>query len=167
MTIPRYFLPLVLCLVGCSHSPGEVNGRVTNYGTIVFGQENKVEDPTMTTGQRSQVRDAVFTATTSRIPAKLGLNFGIQYEIRNLPLKDDQEASLTITVTHPPFTNSSQKTSVVEQRIGTRPVNNGRTLGILAYGFDHDYELVPGRWEFGVIYDGKKLCSTEFTVYRE
>jgi hypothetical protein len=97
----------------------------------------------------------------------MGLNFGIQYEISNLPLKDGQEVSLTIITKHPPITGPAGKTSLSEQDIGTRPVKDGRASGIAGYSFDHDYELVPGKWEFVVVHDGQTLCSGEFTVYQE
>jgi Domain of unknown function (DUF3859) len=161
------FLILVLLLAGCSHPQGEIRGRIVQYGTVVFGRADRVEDPSVISGVRWRVRDAVFTTTTDRIPMKIGLCFGIHFEICNLHPKDEQDISLTIITKHPPITGPGGKTSHFEQRTGTRPVKDGRVLGIASYGFDHDYELVSGKWEFVVVYDGKTLCSNEFTVYQE
>jgi hypothetical protein len=42
----------------------------------------------------------------------------------------------------------------------------GRTL-YKDYGFDHDWELVPGIWTMQVWYQGRKLLEQTFTVAKQ
>ena len=35
------------------------------------------------------------------------------------------------------------------------------------FSFNHDYEMVPGKWTFEYVYNGKKMVSKTFTVYKE
>ena len=46
-------------------------------------------------------------------------------------------------------------------------VTKGRVEAQTGYGFDHDYELVPGVWRIEMKHDGKTLMTQEFTVFKE
>jgi hypothetical protein len=51
---------------------------------------------------------------------------------------------------------------VLESRI-TRNKKIGETL-YLGYGFENEWEIVPGTWTFAVSYQGKELAKQSFTV---
>ena len=42
----------------------------------------------------------------------------------------------------------------------------GVCIGGVTYGFDHKYELVPGKWKFEIWSGGKNLLEKEFTVHK-
>ena len=46
-------------------------------------------------------------------------------------------------------------------------VTGGRVEAQTGYGFDHDYELIPGAWRIEMQVDGKTLMTQEFTVFKE
>lgn len=97
------------------------------------------------------------------IVAKPGTLFGI-IVAHNDPQHPSYGRSLQVEVTHPPFTGpggGSRTTDRWEQHLmPTTP----RPTGWAAWGFDHDYELVPGPWTIAMSYNGEMLAKKSFEV---
>jgi len=100
--------------------------------------------------------------STTTVPARIGVEFGLEYKIIGEP--DGTEITLEFVDTYPdpgladPEKSAPFQTSRYER---TRPI--GETL-YTGYGFEHEWELVPGTWTFEIWYDGRKLAAEQFTV---
>jgi hypothetical protein len=157
---------LSACLSGASAS--EIKGKITSYGIFkISGKEEIVKSPETTSGiTRIPAGTPTLTTSTDRIPAKIGVRFGMWYEISNLPISDG-EVELTKIARHPVVTKPDGSISTGFTFIEKLQVKDGRVIGWTGYGFDHDYELVAGDWEFEMQFKGKTVCKQKFTVFKE
>lgn len=97
-----------------------------------------------------------FVAVTRRVPAVLGIGFGVKALSADINGIDD----VLMTVTHPPMGPDGVTTQTFETIIrGTDP-------SLTFYQFDFDYELVTGVWQFEASQGGTVLYRTTFEVLR-
>jgi len=148
---------------------GEPKGRILKYG--IFKQTEKEEiirTPETPSGvTRIPAGYMSIVTVTNRIPARIGIKFGIRYEVTNLNVKDGDFFEITKVTTHPPMKKPDGKTWGSFSFAEKAPVKNGRVEAQTGYGFDHDYELVTGVWRIEMKLDGKTLLRQEFTVFKE
>ena len=102
----------------------------------------------------------VLLASTNQIPPKIGITFGCRFIPRGKP--DGAMIDLTIMVRHPAFTKpDGSKTSPLD--VVPWPYKIGEIAGY-TYTFDHDWEIVPGKWSIEVWHGGEKLSGVDFIV---
>jgi hypothetical protein len=109
----------------------------------------------------------VLTNDADIIPAKVGVMFGMRFEISNVKLKDGELLELTKIVSHPQITKPDGEVSFVSVQKVYFPVKQNTVVMQVGYVFEHDYELVPGNWAFEMQLGGKKMVKQEFTVIKE
>ena len=88
------------------------------------------------------------------------------YEISNVPAPDGV-VEVTKIAKHPRISKPDGTTAVGFTSVEKQFVHAGMVVGFTGYGFDHDYELVAGNWEFEMQYEGKTICTQKFTVVKE
>ena len=95
-----------------------------------------------------------FVATTRRVPAVLGIGFGIKSVTQDVNGLSD----VLMTVTHPPMGDvaATEQTFLTSIR-GTDP-------SLTFYQFDFDYELLPGIWQMEASIGGETLYRSTFEV---
>ncbi|SRR6266571_960670 len=170
MNIPKQLL-LAAFLCAASLAPvtaDEPKGKITGYGILTPAKTNRVvKSPETATATRKVTQGmGTITTTTTNIPAKLGLSFGIHYQVTNLPIEEG-ELDLIRMGTTPALTNPNGRTSTSYEYPVRRTVHNGKIISEAFYTFDNEWELVPGRWTFEIKFNGRSLCKQEFTVVRE
>jgi hypothetical protein len=95
-----------------------------------------------------------FVAATRRVPAVLGIGFGIKSRTSDV----NGMTGVQMTVTHPPMGDSGATAQTFATTIrGTDP-------SLTFYQFDFDYELLPGIWQMEASFAGKTLYRTTFEV---
>ncbi|MEO9862470.1 MAG: DUF3859 domain-containing protein [Yoonia sp.] len=98
--------------------------------------------------------EPAFVAATRRVPAVLGIGFGIKSQALDI----DGINGVQMTVTHPPMGATGQTVQTFASTIrGTDP-------SLTFYQFDFDYELLPGFWQIEASYAGETLYRTTFEV---
>lgn len=95
-----------------------------------------------------------FVATTRRVPAVLGIGFGI----KSRTLDSDGLSGVAMTVTHPPMGD----TGAISQTFTT--TIRGTDPSLTFYQFDYDYELLPGIWQMEASFGGETLYRTTFEI---
>jgi hypothetical protein len=132
--------------------------KITNFGILKPAQAKSIKEAPGTASGAHRVFDRVeIEKRTDRVPARLGLRFGVQHQFRDIP-KGEQ---LTLYIDHPELTApSGAKATASESR--KSPTSNGTSWGF----YDHS-ELVPGKYQFDFRYKGKSLCKKAFTVVKE
>jgi hypothetical protein len=113
-------------------------------------------------GRRNIYEKIKFVEETTRIPIIKGHRFGLRFVIVGEPAY--KEIELRIFRHHPPVKNPRHKeTSSLTTYTRKAQLNIAQVIG---YGFDEDWEMVPGEHRFQVYYGPKKLIEQVFTVYR-
>jgi len=98
--------------------------------------------------------EPAFVSLTRRVPAVVGMGFGVKAQSRDAAGLPD----VTITITHPPMGKSATTSQTFQSRI------SGLDLSLTFYQFDFDYELVLGIWHLEARQGSDLLYSTTFNV---
>ncbi|MDY0163258.1 DUF3859 domain-containing protein [Desulfobotulus sp.] len=135
--------------------------RITEYGLFRVEITETITNPSKITGHQNNIRH-VLLKTTDRIPLQRGANFGVSVVVDGS--EDSREWTLRRVIRFPypglrdPKTG---KTHPYDERLVT--VQPG-TDGTVSFTFDHEWEMVPGRWAIE-FWDGeKKIAEKVFTV---
>lgn len=116
------------------------------------------------TGVAASVANETKIQDTTTVPAKIGLEFGIQYLIVGAP-KGAQVPIRIVNVYPPPgLKNPNSKEPIRRAEI----VRN-KTVGDViyaGYGFENAWEIVPGTWTIELWHKDRKLAQQSFTVTR-
>jgi hypothetical protein len=128
--------------------------------TVATGEETA--DPNVPTGTIATPTTATLVEATTGIPGRRGLEFGFRYEIVGAPA--GAEVALDFVILYPPpgLIDPADPEPVLASRF-TRPKQIGEAI-YLGYGFEDNWEIVPGEWTFEIWYDGAKLAERRFTV---
>ena len=114
------------------------------------------------TARRNLYERFKFIEETTRIPAIKGYRFGLRFVIVGEPAY--KEIELRVFRHHPAVKKpGSQHASSLSTYTKKAQLNHATVVG---YGFDHDWELVPGEHRFQIYLGPKKLIEQVFTVYR-
>ncbi|MCB5198901.1 DUF3859 domain-containing protein [Loktanella sp. TSTF-M6] len=95
-----------------------------------------------------------FVAQSRRVPAVLGIGFGVKSTTGGLLGIPD----VTIMVTHPPMGADNTVRQTFLSRIDSMEPS------LTFYQFDYDYELVQGVWQIEASKNGEILYRTTFEV---
>lgn len=117
--------------VGSIPAPGTVAGKIDLYDAIPDFQWN-----------------------SARVPAVLGLSFGIKTQTGDGQLLQ----GVVITLTHPAF----RDTGATQQTYVTALGGSGPSIN--AYTFDLPEEMVQGTWTFTATLDGREVYQAAFEV---
>lgn len=95
-----------------------------------------------------------FVSTSRRVPAALGIGFGI----KALSADTNGLSDVVMVVTHPPMGENGVQSQNFYTTI------SGLDPSLTFYQFDFDYELVPGKWEMSAFHKGELLYQIAFEV---
>ena len=96
-----------------------------------------------------------FVSTGRRVPAVIGIGFGVQSGL----VGDLGQDGVLITVTQPPFAGSGATQQSFVSRVGSETVPS-----ITFYQFDFGYELALGDWTMTASVGAATLYEVSFTV---
>lgn len=141
-------------LLFCSLVNADVQlAGVAEYGIFTSSQQS------FEPGERVISRTNQAIETTSNIPAKLGIKFGMRYSLIG---KSATDTPLTLLYLTPGVITPDGKRHdkfVVEQAM----LQNSEQ-DLMAFEFSESYELVPGEWHFMVFQEDRLLAQQRFTV---
>jgi Domain of unknown function (DUF3859) len=102
--------------------------------------------------------------STDEIPARVGVEFGAEYRVVGAP--EGAKVPLELVITYPaPGLADPEEAEPVRTTRFTREKTIGEVTYV-GYGFENDWELVPGTWTFRIFYDNRKLLEESFTVVK-
>ncbi|HTR87667.1 MAG TPA: DUF3859 domain-containing protein [Reyranella sp.] len=107
------------------------------------------------------VRNICHISSSTSVPKKRDVHFGFRYRLTGVP--EGQEVELHAITRYP---------SLVMPPNGPRPLTtsgytNRLKAGVVSYhgyGFDYDWELIPGRWSLEIWQGNRKLAAQPFDV---
>jgi hypothetical protein len=151
---------------GAPNFSSEPYAKIINYGIVTNEPKPKavLVEPSAPSGvlRKFAAKEMAFLETTDRIPAKLGIRFGLAFEIYNLP--DVPHIGLRTRVLHPAMKKPDGKTSTEFEYVRRLAVKSGKTYGGTSYRFDEPHEVLPGTWSFEYFLGDTKLFSKNFVV---
>jgi hypothetical protein len=161
----RYALMLavifvVTCLAGSTGNAAEPAVELLWSGIYSVEEEKRIEDPGSLTGWRWLTSSAKLEIETSRIPARLGIRFGVAFVFHG-----DKDATIHCQVVwrFPPTTNPDTHTTMTEQT-----VEHSETVDVPAVSghlFAYEWGLVPGTYVAELWLGGTKLISKSYQVF--
>jgi len=117
---------------------------------------------TASTMAKDDVRGIRFLEYTTDIPAKLGVNFGFQYVINSSPR--GKPIRVTSVIKFPEGGVKRPGGRLYTESRDTHDVIIGKKA-LHGYGFDEEWEMVPGTWIFELWHRQARLIKKTFTIY--
>lgn len=152
-------LPLPSATVSDQESPLKV--EILQVGIVnVTSTDDPVMAPMTTTGFTTSLSIDGFETNSNRIPARLGVSWGVDYRVTG---SKQRMTTLTMRTVHPPITNPDlNRTSTESLWFDDVPIG---FRDARYYTLEFDWEVVPGDWAFE-FYDGDTLIGRqEFVLY--
>jgi len=153
---------LIFFIISISALAGEPSCKIIQYGIIGEMPSNQFhfKNPDAATGKTGKVTASVkdkmpFCCQTTKIPAKLGITFGVRHQFIDIP----ELGVIHSIITHPPMLSPSG-----EYKTTTSSTKSPTGIGD-TYTFDTKEEVLSGVWTFSYYYNDKLLCQKKFTVY--
>ena len=135
--------------------------EITAFGTFEAGAEQHESLVRAEAPASDEVSDYRFVHFTNKIPARLGVEFGIEYVINSAPKGGAMQITHVIRYPGKGLAQPTGKTlKMSRERLKVRigyPVLHG-------FGFDQASEIVPGDWVFEVWKNGTRLLRKKLTV---
>lgn len=158
-------LSAFLCVDALAQTPQVDRADITDYGIYTARLHSTAPSPGEPTGVHSQASNIRHVETTQSIPARMGVRFGFRYRLVGTP-KGVNVPLRTVVVFPPPGLrkNPSEPYSAQSEYVTTRPIGK---VSYADYGFEHDWEVVPGPWTMQIWYEGRKLAERQFTVAKK
>ena len=155
-------LAVVLCLAAlpvlAQSTQETVSDRIASFETGVICAPEAIGTrpaPDTVAGTTHVIEvEPPFVSTDNRVPAVLGIGFGIKAMAVGYDGIDD----VTMRITHPPMGDGG----VTSQTYGSRI--SGLDPSLTFYQFDFDYELLEGTWQMEAYARGTLLYRTTFEV---
>jgi Domain of unknown function (DUF3859) len=159
------FVLLSLAPVGAQAQTPRIDRiDVVEYGIYRTETTKRTETPGTAGGFVRTLTNIRNSEVTRTVPARPGVRFGFRYNVVGAP--DGTQVPVTIVDKfpkqglHKPGSADAfyREEYVAQKTIGKESYTD--------YGFDHDWELVPGTWTIELWYQGRKLAEQSFTVIK-
>jgi hypothetical protein len=135
---------------------------IVDRGIYAVTTGGETPDAGTPTGKISAVSAVKLSEATTTIPGRRGTEFGFQYTIVGEPAGAEVSIDVVNSYPSPGLLDPGEKKPVLESRY-SRKKKIGETA-YLGYGFENDWEIVPGTWTFVISYEGRELARQSFTV---
>jgi len=134
--------------------------KITEYG--IYTVDNTDSQRNSAGILNGTVTNEHRTVTTTKVPAKLGVNFGFRYRIVGGP--KERSVTLKKVVVYPPAGVQPPQSSTPLQRDERTLMRSIGETFYAGYGFDDPWELVPGTWIIQLWQADHKLAEKQFAV---
>ncbi len=157
-------LPVLISLTACSAAAQEL--PVASIFIIEKGLYRAQSGGPIANGTMGMVQktfDVRLLRKTTNIPARIHQRFGLRYIVRGAVIGSSAELRLVTRL--PPVGALDPRTG---RRYLTQEYDLTLQVGVPAYRdfhFDHDWEIVPGRWIFEFWQGNRKLLEQSFCVF--
>ena len=138
--------------------------EIIESGTYVARETGATEAPGSPTGDVKHQSDVRFVDSSSRVPSRLGVNFGIRF--RSVGAPDGATVSLRSVWRIPDPGIRNPKTGNLYRQSLTDFTTQIGSVHLQGYGFDEPWELATGTWVLEIWSGDRKLLEQSFTVYR-
>jgi hypothetical protein len=155
---------LLLALPGLAQAQTIERIDVVDWGLTRSQLTETLAAPGTAAGAEKVVEDVVFVQKTTRVPARLKTSFGVRFVVVGAPKGQEVALEERWLLPAPGLRNPQtgnvhrQEANAIKLKIGDKAYRG--------YGFDEEWELVPGDWTVEIWSGRRKLLSQTFTVFR-
>jgi hypothetical protein len=166
MRIVSSLLLLLLVSTGAYAQTPQVDRiDVLEYGIYTLNTETTLSAPNTASGIRGTANNILHTQTTQTIPAQLGVRFGFLYKVVGVPTGMVVPLHLVTIFPFPGLLNQATQHYKSQEEF-----DENKAIGVNSfrgYGFDNNWEAVPGVWTFQIWYRGRMLAEQKFTIVKQ
>jgi hypothetical protein len=156
---------LLATVSGAEPAPQVQRIEITDVGIYkVETSGTTVPAPNDPAGHVSIMTSAELLRKTTTVPATLGTRFGFLYTLIGKP--NGAVISLKFVDRFPPPGLRNPAAGKTQLRGEYSLQKDMGSKNYKDYGFDEDWELVPGTWTFEIWQDDRKLAEQSFTVVK-
>jgi hypothetical protein len=134
--------------------------EIVEYG--IYTADKVVRSNTTGPITHSTLESVRHAATTTTIPAQLGVRFGLRYRVGGSTNGATVDVS-EITLFPPPGLKSPKSAQPLQKDIDPHKRKVGETT-YCGYSLDNAWEMVPGTWTFQIWSGNRMLAEKSFTV---
>jgi Domain of unknown function (DUF3859) len=120
--------------------------------------------PLAATGTTNLVANVRLREATTTVPALVEMKFGFRYKVVGSPSGTLLRLKVVTRLPSPGATNPNKGKTFSSSEFQTTAVIG--TTSFVGYGFDYDWEVVPGPWTLELWHEGRKLAEKTFIVTR-
>jgi hypothetical protein len=134
------------------------------YGTMEASEVELAKMPSSDHPRVDRIKGVRFTHNTQRIIAAPAANFGISYRVNS----SDVSSSIDVihTLIFPEGGLQDTAGYHYDRATDRQTIEIGKPVAF-GYGFDGEWERVPGQWVFQVWYQDARILQKTFTVLPE
>jgi hypothetical protein len=156
---------LILVSAGAMAADAHVDSiEIVGKGIYKVQTGAATKDASLPTGEIKTPDTFKNVEATTTVPARIGIEFGFEYRTVGAP--KGAEVPLQFVNIYPAAglaDPASDKPILTDKFERTKRIGDVNYLG---YGFDSDWELVPGTWVMEIWSDGHRLARESFTVVK-
>lgn len=155
---------ILLCLTSWNAQSADLEisaTQIVGYGVFEAASVRRDRSISSSAIGRDDVRGVQFIEYTSDIPAVLGKNFGFQYIINSQPAGSKVDVTHVIKFPSPGLVRPGGQVFEVSREERTARLGHETLHG---YGFDVEWEIVPGEWTFEVWHNDALIVRKSFNV---
>ncbi len=150
--------------LACGQSPRVDGAEVVNPGIYSAKVTKRIEDKSISTGNRNVVSEIENIEITTLIPAKVEMFFGLEGTIFGAPKGARIPVKIVWRYPQPGLNNPAGGAAKLTDEY-MDSVNIGNTFQFF-WQLTQDWQIVPGVWTFEMWYQGLKLISQNFTLVK-
>jgi hypothetical protein len=159
-------LLVALCAASGAWAAGAQGAEVQWAGLFRASVVGTTQQPDTAIGRTNQLSGVEKLETTTTVPARLGVSFGLEYRLTGE--REGAAATIRVVVIPPKAGLFNPATGKRLYRETWRPsivLVGAPTL--IGYKLEHDWEVVPGLWRFEIWQGERKLAEQSFCLVPE
>ena len=137
---------------------------IKNRGIYEIEVQKKIDDKNLVGSHRTIVTNIKRLQTTTNIPARLCITFGLEYRIAGAP--SGAEVPIKMVTRFPKqglYNPDTKQTAYRDETLVNRTIGKAH---FRSYTLENEWELVPGVWTFELWYQGRKLVEQSFSLVK-
>jgi Domain of unknown function (DUF3859) len=164
----RALLACALFLVACSaaaraQAPDAQQAEIQWAGVFRARVVGTIEQPDTAIGRTNQLAGIEKLQTTTTVPARLGVSFGLEYRLSAVGGAGAATIQVVIIPPKAGLLNPANPRRIFREtwRPSSVPIGAPTLIG---YRLEHDWEIVPGLWRFEIWHGERKLGEQSFCL---
>ena len=158
---PVFALAMLMYVISVANAQQISSVEIIEYG-IYTADITTTQQDSSALGAHNTVSNIRHAATTTTIPAQIGVHFGFRYRVNGSP--QGEKVELKRVTIFPPAGLKSPKSPQTLQKNENTIVRSIGATSYTDYSFDDDWELVSGTWTIQLWHGERKLAEKAFTV---